>query len=215
MAAATVTELFSGTVRHFPTALTSALAVAGLATGRPAWIVAAVGSIITAVITLGLQYILHKGFALRPMPGDAVLQACGVIPVAAAGTEYYATPSVWVAMTAFIGTYIITSAASVLTIRPTVSKDSMAVQQRKSVGMLSIVTTVLLLLFLVIARVRTSCETPVGALSGATVGVVLGYGLWRAFSASDTLAGDIHGVMAALRPGNLRTSPRACVPATA
>ena len=202
MAAATVTELFSGTVRHFPTALTGALAVAGLSTGRPAWIVAAVGTIITAVITLGIQYILQKGFALGPMPGDAVLQACGVIPVAAAGTEYYATPSVWVAMTAFVGTYIITSAASVLNTRPaTASKDSMAVQQRKSVGMLSIVTTVLLLLFLMIARLRTSCETVLGTMSGAAVGAILGYGLWRAFSASDPLAGDIHGVMAALRPG--------------
>lgn len=215
MAAATVTELFSGTVRHFPTALTGALAVAGLATGRPAWIVAAVGSIITAIITLGLQYILQKGFALGPMPGDAVLQACGVIPVAAAGTNYFTTPSVWVAMTTFIATYIITSAVSVLTVRPTnAPKESIAVQQRKSVGMLSIVTTVLLVLFLMIARLRTSCETPLGTLSSAAVGAILGYGLWRAFSASDPLAGDIHGVMAALRPGNLRTSPLACVPAT-
>jgi hypothetical protein len=213
MAAATITELFSGTVRHFPTALTSALAVAGLATGRPAWIVAAVGAIITAIVTLALQYILLKGFALGPMPGDAVLQACGVIPAAAAGTDYFATPSVWVAMTVFIATYIITSAASVLNTRPSnAPKDSIAVQQRKSVGMLSMVTTVLLVLFLMIARLRTSCETVVGTISGAVVGAALGYGLWRAFSASDPLAGDIHGVMAALRPGTLHTSPLACVP---
>jgi hypothetical protein len=212
-AAATLSELFSGTVRHFPIAITSALGVAGLATGRPAWILAAVGSVITAVVVLGLQYILLKGFALGPMPGDAVLQACGVIPTVAAGTPYFATPSVWIAMTMFLATYIITAGANVATTRPSGQpNEALSVQQRKSVGTLSIVTTVLLVLFLIIARARTSCETLLGALSGAVVGAALGYSLWHAFSASDPLAGDIHGVMAGLRPGSLRTGAVACVP---
>jgi hypothetical protein len=206
----TMVELLSGMLRYFPNTLITSLFVMGIALGKIAWILVGIGAIAVTIATLTLQYILNKTLNVGPLPGASVLEACSLLPISS-GT-YSTTPSLWISLTTFFVTYIFINASNVYTAAPArVSQDAIQVQQRKSVGLISMVTVALLFLFLIVPRFRTQCETIMGVLLGSAVGVVGGWGWWVVLHAcGPDVYSDIHGVMAGLKPGALHTSPMAC-----
>ena len=87
--------------------------------------------------------------------------------------------------------------------------ESLMVQHRKSVGMVSMITTVILMLFIIVPRMFMSeCETKYGAgsLLGLFIGGLAGYGWWKILSVcGPDVSPDIHGVMIGLQPGKFTT----------
>lgn len=213
MASTSITELISGVLRFFPNAMTVTLATVGLLTTKPAWVLVAIGGILVAIATLTTQYIFTKSMGIGPMPGEAVLAACGIIPVVSGG-EYSATPSVWMAMTGYYLAYIFFNAYNIQITNPKrANKNSIPVQQRKGLGVISMLAAVLLFVLLVGARARTSCETWLGIATGLAIGIAVAYGWWSILAACGAdVYPDIHGVMIGLKPGTLRTAPMACAP---
>jgi hypothetical protein len=174
------------------------------------WILIAVGSLLLSIAVLTVQYIMTKTLSLGPMPGAAILDACSMIPVATGG--YSTTPSLWMALSSFFATYIIVNAANIYSMNPSgIAKEALPVQQRKGLGLISMLATVLLFLFLIVPRYTTGCETMVGSILGLGMGVIMGWAWWRILEAcgSDVFP-DIHGVMIGLKPGQLRSNPMAC-----
>lgn len=215
---ASIVEVLSGVLRFFPNTMIMTMLIVGIVTGKLSWIFVAVGGILLAVGILTLQYVVSKAFGAGTiaagMPGGAVFQACSLIPIAQ-GDTYNALPSLWMALSAFFATYIFINAAHVYTAQPKhKSKDSLPVQQRKGVGMISMLATALLFVFLMIPRYRTSCETLWGSLFGIGAGIGFAWLWWNILDAcgSDVFP-DVHGVLLGLKPGSLHTAPVACTPA--
>lgn len=213
-------DLLSGILRFFPNAMLMTLLVGGIATERLSWILIAIGGAVIAAVTLTIQYVFAKAFGVGSMPGSAVMEACSMIPLAANST-YSSVPSVWMTMTAFFGTYIAINAAKIYTTTPTRrSKETIPVQQRKGVGLISMLATILLVLFLIIPRMMSPCESttyigsfPVnfGSLLGLIIGAAGAYVWWGILEAcGSTVLPDIHGVMIGLKPGSLHTAPKIC-----
>jgi hypothetical protein len=124
------------------------------------------------------------------------------------------TPSLWIALTSFFTTYIFTNALNVYSQTPLNTKAafSISVQQRKGVGLISMLAIIVLAFFLVVARyMSTDCETILGIILGLTLGIGAGYCWWLLLDAcgSDVYP-DIHGVMMGSKPGLLRNGPVAC-----
>jgi hypothetical protein len=210
---ALVNEFLSGAHRYFPNMITLTLLVVGLFLGKANWVLIGVGGLITVLLVLLAQITLGQliGGDGGP-PGAALLAACSMLP--SGGGSYITTPSIWIALTMFYITYVLKNASNVYTTKPTkLSSSSIPVQQRKGLGLISIVATVLLMLMLLLPRLMTGCETIFGVILGIATGIGAGIGWWHVLDACGAdYYPDIHGVMIGLRPGSLHTSPVACVP---
>lgn len=200
----TVVEMLSGVLRLFPNMMMITLFVVGMATGKIPWIFAAIGGIIVVFAIVALQYLMSKtGLSDRSIPGFDVVEACSLIP-SMKGDEYVYTPSLWVSLTTFFLTYILVNATNIYTAKGN-SKDAMAIQQRKGIGMISIFAVVILFIFMMIARYFTNCEKWYGMLFGALIGGSIAYGWWHLLSACGAdVYPDIHGVMIGLGGASLR-----------
>jgi hypothetical protein len=216
---ATIQELLSGVLRFFPNSMIVTLMILGIATGRLPWILVSIGGLLIVILTLTIQYILGKTIiSSGAMPSAAVLEACALLPIAS-GATYSALPSVWIATTSFFATFVFVNAVRIYTQVPApgvkTSKDGIPipVQQRKGMGMISMLAVSILFFMLVIPRWWTSCETMLGLLLGLAIGVGGGYGWWQILNAcGSAIYPDIHGVQAGLTPGALRSGPVACSP---
>jgi hypothetical protein len=188
----------------------------GIATGKIAWVLIAIGGIVVTVATLIVQYIFYKALgwsAPEGAPGSSIIEACSILPIAVGGT-YSAAPSLWVAISSFFVTYIFTNASNVYTTgTKRASKDALAVQQRKGVGLISMMAVVVLFAFLLVPRYWTTCETTMGIILGLAIGMFSGYTWWKILdSCGADVYPDIHGVMIGLKPGTLHSNPIACAP---
>jgi len=210
-----LTELLSGIMRFFPNTMIVTLLIVGAVTGKLPWILIAVGGLLLAAGILTLQYIFGKALGLGGMPGAEVLEACSLVPmITGPDVVYSAVPSLWMAVSTFFLTYIFVNAMRVYSANPVnKSKEALPVQQRKGIGMISMLATTVLFIFLLVPRYRTSCETMLGTALGVGAGVAAGWIWWHVLNAcgSDVFP-DIHGVMMGLKPGMLHTAPVACTP---
>jgi hypothetical protein len=219
-----VAELLSGVLRYFPNLMIVTLFVLGVTTGRLPFILVSIGGLMVVVATLTLQYILSDTFGLGPPtdgPGASLIEACSLLPVATGG-EYSATPSLWVAASSFFATYIFMNASNVYTQTPArANKDKIGVQQRKGIGLISMLAVTILFAFILSSRmilklspfVWKQCETTLGVVLGLVVGVFGGWGWWKLLDAcGPDYYPDIHGVMLGLKPGSLHTNPKVCAP---
>ena len=215
----TIVEILSGILRYFPNAMISTLFVVGMMTARISWILVAIGGILVTIGTLTLQYLLMKTVgSMLPdgwseMPGNHVIKACSPLPVAEGGS-YNTSPSLWVALNTFFATYILTNAVNVYTQTPATSKAAatISVQQRKGVGLISMLAILVLFFFLLLARcMATDCESTFGIVLGLAIGIGSGYGWWAVLNAcGPDVYPDIHGVMISSSPTLLRTGPMVC-----
>jgi hypothetical protein len=214
---ASVIELLSGIMRFFPNTMIATLFVVGMATGRIAWVLVALGGILTAAIVATTQYVFTKGLQFDEVMDADILAACTMLP--AKVTSISQVPSMWMALTTFFTTYVFLNARSIYNTpaqTPT-SNDVITVQQRKGVGLISMLAVTVLALFLLVPRFRSSCESTVGSLLGIGLGVGMGAAWWNTLAVNGpNVYPDIHGVMIGLQPGPLRTSAAAlaCTPAT-
>lgn len=210
-----VVELLSGILRLFPNTIIATLFVVGIATGKISWIFIGVGALLMTIATLVVQYILSKTINFGPMPGAEVMEACSILPTAAGA--YTTTPSLWIALSTFLVSYIFINASNIYSTKPhRKSQDAISVQQRKGTGLISMLAVCLLFLFLLVPRWNTTCETLIGMLLGAAMGIAGGWIWWKVLDAcGPDVYPDIHGVMVGLKPGGLRTGPVACTPAAA
>jgi hypothetical protein len=211
-----IAELFAGLVQHFPTTMLTISLLGGIATGRVAWtVMGAIGAALGFVIFL-LQILTQSNTSIAAWfpstPDIAVLQACSMAPIATR-TRYQYTPSIWAAVTTFFLIYILQNAVAIYRAPTTkLPIETSPVQHRKSVGVISILTTLLLLVVLLFARYRTACETPWGYAIGILLGVA-GATVFQGINATGSpLLSDVHGVMMGLQPGSLRSHPLACAP---
>jgi hypothetical protein len=218
---ASVIQLLSGIMRFFPNTMVAALFVIGVALGRISWVLVALGGILTAGIVVSTQYLFTKGFQLGEVRDADIIAACSLLP-STKNDVFSQMPSLWMALTAFFTTYIFLNARSVYSTPAqtppgsTVNmNDVITVQQRKGVGLISMLAVATLALFLIIPQFRSSCETTFGAVAGLAMGVAMGTGWWYALAANGpNVYPDVHGVMIGLQPGPLRTSATslACTP---
>jgi hypothetical protein len=206
-----VNEFLSGAHRYFPNVITITLIVVGLFLGKSNWVLVGVGGLLLASIVL----ILFQGPASRifgSVPGMEMIAACSMIPTSNAA--YITFPSLWISLTFFYIMFILMNASNIYTTKPTkLPAAAIPVQQRKGLGLISIVAAVIFLLTIAMSRYMTGCETIAGVLFGILLGVGAGVGWWYLLNACGAdYYPDIHGVMIGLRPGNLHTSPVACTP---
>jgi hypothetical protein len=212
-----IAELFAGLVQHFPMTMFTISLLGGIATGRVAWIVmGAIGALLGIVI-----FSFHMATQSKPIwkdwlstPDIAILQACAMAPISVT-TRYQYTPSLWAAITTFFLFYILQNAIAVYRAPVTkLPKETAPVQHRKSVGVISILMTLILLIVLLFARYNTACETPWGYFFGILLGVGFATIFQGVNATGSPFLSDVHGVMMGLQPGTLRSHPLACAPAS-
>jgi hypothetical protein len=210
-------DVLSGVLRFFPNTMMYTLLIVGALTGKLSWLFVSFGGMILAAGILTLQYLFNRALGLglesSGIPGAAVLDACSLIPITQE-TRYATLPSLWMALTTYFATYILINAAHIYTAQPVhKSRDALPVQQRKGIGMISMLAAALLFVFLVVPRYRTTCETLAGTVLGVGAGLGFAWIWWKVLDAcgSDVFP-DIHGVMMGLKPGTLHTAPVACTP---
>ena len=220
---AVFTELLSGILRFFPNSIFATLFVIGITTGRLSWILLSFGGLVMLIVTTGLQYIFGTGFGFGRSDSLGVVEACSLVPTIRGAPAYSAFPSLWVTLTSFIVGYIFTNAANIYAMPPTggVSNDKISVQQRKGMGLISMVTVSILFLFLLVPRFWSSCEslgstgiTIGGFIFSLMLGISFGISWWYIMTACDSKSlPDIHGVGGGIMGGKgLRgaLSPLAC-----
>lgn len=220
MSALTIIEFVTGMARNFPTTMTAASLIGGLAVGQLPWVIMGAGGVIVALLILCAQAIVGAGIPSTKTPDIAVLQACSLIPIGPTSGVYSYVPSLWFALTAYYVAYIIMNAQEVYSSPATkLPQEALPVQHRKSIGMVSMIAIALLFVSLAVFRFRTGCEQlgplniPFGAILGIVLGAFLAWTLRQgASSKRDPSVGDVHGVMIGLQPGSLRTHPLACAP---
>jgi hypothetical protein len=209
-----VIELLAGILRLFPNMMMVTLFVVGIATGKLAWLAAASGGAIVAVAVLAGQVLSSKLSGDKTIPGFDVVEACSLIPTMR-GEQYTYTPSFWVALTTFFASFIFTNALNVYSAQPGPSAKSevIPVQQRKSIGLISMISVTILFLFLMIARWNTSCESLAGLITGIIIGAGTAVGWWYLLGICGMgVFPDIHGVMIGLGPAALRINkPVICI----
>lgn len=209
-----VNEFLSGAHRYFPNIITVTLTVVGLFLGKANWVLVGVGAMIVATIVLVVQYITSRiaPVAGSGIPGMEMIAACSMIPTSHGA--YRTFPSIWMSLTMFYITFILMNASNIYSAKPTkLPSAAIPVQQRKGLGLISIVAATLFLLTVMVSRYMTGCETILGVIVGIAVGIGSGIGWWHVLNACGAdYYPDIHGVMIGLRPGNLHTSPVACTP---
>jgi hypothetical protein len=205
-------EVLSGILRYFPNTMTMTLIVAGIMLAKISWLLVALGGIVVAIAVLVLQGVFQRALNLGPMPGVAVLEACSLLPIATG--SYSPAPSMWMALTTYYGVYILMNAVNIYTTTPNkMRKEAIPVQRRKGLGLISILAAVILLMFMLVPRYRTTCETVVGTVTGIALGIGAAVSMWYILDACGAdLYPDVHGVMLGLKPDFLRTHPLACTP---
>ena len=223
MSTVTIIEFVTGIARNFPTTMTAASLIGGLALGQLPWVIMGAGGIVVGLLILCLQAFIGAGdgaYWTTKTPDIAVLQACSLIPIGPTPGVYSYVPSLWFALTAYYVTYIFMNAQEVYSAPATkLPQEALPVQHRKSIGMVSMIAVMLLFVSLAVFRLRTGCERSgilsllAGPLFGVVLGAIAAWGLRQgASSKRDPSVGDIHGVMIGLQPGSLRTHPLACAP---
>jgi hypothetical protein len=205
-------EMLSGVMRYFPNTMIVTLFVVGIATGKLAWVLAAIGGVLVAMAALTVQYFVKKAFGVGPMPGLAAIEACSLLPIIKT-EEYSAVPSAWTSITSFFTTFIFMNAYHIYTAKRTHgSKETTPVQQRKGIGLISMFAAIILFVFLIVPRYWTSCENIMGLILGLTLGIGGAVFWWYLLSACGAdVYPDIHGVMIGLRPASLHNNPVACM----
>lgn len=193
-----ILEVLGGIYHYLPNTFTTSLLVLGVFLGKISWVLIAAGAIVLTILVSVAQY----GIGYGAIPGAAAVAACSIIPSNA--DSFKTIPSLWMATALFYMTFIITNATNIYSTRPTsITSSALTVQHRKGVGVVSIVTTVILLAFMIIPRFATStCESTFGAILGGLIGIGAGYAWWRLLDLCGAdVYPDIHGVMIGLRPG--------------
>jgi hypothetical protein len=202
-----VVELLSGIYRFLPNTLTASLIVLGIFLGKISWILVGLGGVGLTILIAFLQYgKLKFAGTYGSLPGAAAVSACSIMP--STSQSFETIPSLWMATALFYMTYIMKNAITVYMKRPKgITSDSLTVQHRKGVGIVSIITTLILLAFLIIPRfIWSQCESIIGALLGGILGITFGYGWWILLDlCGPDVYPDIHGVMIGLRPGSVAT----------
>jgi len=204
-----IVEALSGIMRLFPNTMIVTLFVVGMATSKFAWILIALGGIVLAGLTMLGQYVTGRltGVDSDGIPGADVLAACSIVPNVK-GASFTYTPSIWTSMTSFFLSFIFINAFNIYSAPPGhgSKKDVIPVQQRKGIGLISMLSVILLGIFLLVARYYTNCERPLGMFFGALLGVGFAYGWWLLVALCGAkIYPDIHGVMIGLGPAHLRT----------
>lgn len=208
---ATVVEVLSGILRFFPNTMIMTLLVGGIALSRLSWVLISAGALLLSVLVLLIQYLFGK-FGIGAMPGTAVLEACSLIPIVRGNATYAAIPSMWVALTTYFCVYIITNAGHIYTQRAAQNQDAIPVQQRKGMGLISMLATLILLVVLVGPRLLTGCEHWGGVVLGGLLGLAAGVAWWYILDAcGSNVLPDIHGVMIGLNPSTVVANPMACM----
>lgn len=224
-ATAAIIEFVSGLAKNFPITMMGITLVGGLALGQLAWVVMGATTLALILLCTGLHFVGGKTFSdvWFPRSSDfAILQACSIVPVTSPTSSYFYIPSVWMAVTTYFLTYILLNAIAVYNApAKKLPQEALPVQHRKSVGVVSIITTLLLFVGLLVFRLRTGCEhftpiltipIPFGALLGIALGAVFALFYYAYRAGGDTLSTDVHGVLSGLQPGSLRDHPLACAP---
>jgi len=213
------TDLLSGIMRLLPNTLTASLLILGITLGKIAWVLIAVCAIALTVLVLALQYVLSKFSTFGIEESTAILYTCSILPIkntSEFSNKFSTIPSVWLTLAAFYMTYILVNAYHIYTTKPTkLASEAIAVQQRKGIGIISILATSVLALFFIVPRFMSQCEGTykVGAWIGLVMGSFFGWASWNfLYACNSNLYPDIHGVMIGLKPGDLHTTPRACTP---
>ena len=207
-------DMLYGIHRYFPNIVILTLFVGGLAMGKIAWLMVALGALVLVLGNVFVQYLLRiplSGYSA--IPGVAAIQACSMLPNGP-GESYSNLPSMWVTLTTFFAAYIMRNAVNVYTTKPqNVSNEAIQVQQRKGVGIISMLAVVILYLVLMVGRYMTGCESVGGVLVGVVLGAVMGYSVWWPIlnACGASVYPDIHGVMIGLTPGALHNVPQACM----
>lgn len=221
-------ELITGLARNFPITMTGVTLIGGLALGNLAWLFMGLASITVVLLCMVIQLPLGTSFADFPRSSDAaILRACSLLPSATSPSSvYFPIPSMWIALSTFFLTYIFFNALRVYNTPSTkLPREALPVQHRKSIGVVSLITTLMVFFGLILFRINTGCEhmtmilgipIPFGLLGGILIGGLLGGGLYTVFqSNSSSLNTDVHGVLSGLQSGTLRDHPLACAPRSA
>jgi hypothetical protein len=199
-------EILSQISKSFPNTITATLFVLGIMLGKIAWICIAGGAIVL-ILVVGVFQKLFGSLTTEEynVPGAAAVSACSIIPPnSILEASFSNIPSTWMSVTFFYLTYIVMNALTVYNTKPTKAHgDSITVQHRKSMGTLSIITTVILLICMVFMRyfLWGTCESIIGTLVGGSMGVGMGILWWQLLAAcGPDVYPDIHGVMVGLKP---------------
>lgn len=207
-------DMLTGIHRYFPNTMITGMIVLGLALGRVSWVLVGVGGIILTIIVMIFQAVVGLGAPTILTPG--LIESCSVLPISmpTSSNINLMIPSFWLTLTAYFMAYIMSNAVSIYSKNPTKQPNTaIAVQQRKGLGVISLVAVLVFGLILLGARMLSPCESWWGLLSIA-FGGAMGFLWWYAMSKQgNDIFQDIHGVMIGLQPGDLRTGPVACVPA--
>lgn len=209
-----MTEILGGILRFFPNTMLVTFFVAGVMTGRMPWILAAAGGLVTIATTVLLQGVTQWGFGDMSYdfkPGEVAVDSCSLTP--STGDLFVQVPSMWIATSAFYATYIFTNALNIYTYTSTANQNRIPVQQRKGMGLISMVAVFLLFFFLLVPRFMTTCETILGTITGLGIGIGWGVAWWHIVNlCGANIFPDVHGVMIGLTPGSLKSNPFAYVP---
>lgn len=192
-------DFFRHVLRYFPNTISVTLIVAGIALGQVAWILVAGGAIVLTLFIMFFQRVVFKSFGVGQSPGQALLMACSILPTVT-DDKYYNIPSMWLALTSYFVSYILSNASYIYSARPSssLSRDTTAVAQRKGVGLISMLAITVLFLFLAIIRCTSVCETRIGVISGILLGTAFGIGWWYLLHLGGPSISDIHGVLRGL-----------------
>ena len=207
--------MLTGIHRYFPTTMILGLTVLGIMLTRVSWVLVGIGGAIMSLLMLVIYLFMQYFNLTKTEQTPGLVEACSMLPIP--GVEYVKLPSYWITVTSFFLSYIISNALSVYTKNPTKQPNTaIAVQQRKGLGVISILAVVIIGAIMLAVRMMNPCESWAGIIVGLLIGGGCGYGWWLALNAQGKdIFQDIHGVMIGLQPGDLRTGPVACVPKSA
>jgi hypothetical protein len=210
-------DMLTGIHRYFPNTMIVGLIVLGLALVRVSWVLVGIGGIIMAIILIAIELALPVipffGDKVKTTQTPGLMEACSISPISSGGS-YEMIPSYWFGITAYFLSYIISNAVSVYTKNPTKQPNTaIAVQQRKGLGVISILAVSMIGLILLFGRFISPCESWIGMIMGLLLGAGWGYLWWFILNKQgNDIFQDIHNVMIGLQPGDLRTGPVACKP---
>jgi len=210
-----MTEILGGILRFFPNTMFVTFLVAGIMTGRMPWILAAAGGLVTIATTSLFQGLAQWFFGIDAVrydfkPGEVAADSCSLTP---STDVFIQVPSMWIATSAFYATYIFTNALNIYNYTSTTNQNRIPVQQRKGMGLISMVAIFLLFFFLLVPRFMTTCESIMGTITGLGIGIGWGIAWWHIVNlCGANIFPDVHGVMIGLTPGSLKSNPFAYVP---